>query len=101
MSPRRLLCLFYHFPPTGGAGALRCLGWARGLLAHGWTSTVVAPAGKVYHTPGEDLLASVPDGIRVRRTSNFEVRRLFSPLRALGFPTETVARICRAFCLPD
>lgn len=98
---RRVLCLFYYFPPTGGAGALRCLAYARGLLDHGWQADVVAPSGPVYHTPGEDLLPAVPPDVRVHRTRNFEVRRLFSPLRALGVPSETVARLARAVCLPD
>ena len=98
---RRVLCLFYYFPPTGGAGALRCLAYARGLLEHGWRADVVAPSGPVYHTPGEDLLSCVPPDVRVHRTRNFEVRRLFAPLRALGIPLETVARLARAVCLPD
>ncbi len=98
---KRVLCLFYYFPPSGGAGTIRCLAYARELLPHGWLSTVVAPAGPVYHTPGEDLLPAVPAEIRVHRTRNVEARRLFAPLRILGVPSETVARMARAACLPD
>jgi glycosyltransferase involved in cell wall biosynthesis len=98
---RRVLCLFYYFPPSGGAGALRCLAYARELLSHGWLSTVVSPAGPVYHTPGEDLLQAVPPEVQVCHTGNVEVRRLFAPLRAIGIPSDTVARVARAVCLPD
>ncbi len=98
---RRVLCLFYYFPPTGGAGALRCLGYARGLLARGWEPTVVTPAGTVYHTPGGDLLPALPPGIRVQRTGNLEIRNLFSPLRWIGLAPETIAALARTVSVPD
>ena len=66
---KRVLCLFYYFPPSGGAGSLRCLATARHLLDHGWLATVIAPRGNRYHTPGEDLLNSIPPEIKVVRTA--------------------------------
>ena len=93
---RRVLCLFYYFPPTGGAGALRCGGMARELLPRGWAASVVAGSVR-HHTPGEDLLARIPAEVTVRRTPAWDLRRLWSPLRHLGVPETAVAGLSRAF----
>ncbi len=98
---RNVLCLFYYFPPSGGAGSLRCLATARHLLDHGWRATVVAPRGAHYHTSGEDLLASIPAGIEVHRTACLDLKRPLGMLRRLGISPETLTRMERTFLLPD
>ena len=99
MTARRVLCLFYYFPPSGGAGALRSLAAAEGLLRRGWHPTVLTPRGDVYHTPGEGLNPGA--GIEILRTPHWELRRAFTPFRHLGIPNEALGRFSRILCLPD
>ncbi len=96
---RRVLCLFYYFPPSGGAGSLRSLAAAEGLVRQGWHPTILTPRGNVYHTSGGDL--DIAPGIEVVRTSHWELRRAFSPLRRLGVSDEALGRIARLLWLPD
>lgn len=98
---KRVLCLFYYFPPSGGAGALRCSAIARELLLHGWQATVIAPEGGIYHMPGDDLLDDIPHEVAVVRTGNLDLRRPLGLLRRLGVPNTTLDRVGRAVLVPD
>jgi len=80
MSTPRLLIMCYFFPPLGGGGVHRVLGFARHLPAFGWACTVVC-AGEEDYWVRDDSLAVPPatEVIRVRGGSG-----LTSWLKASG-----------------
>ncbi len=98
---RTVLCLFYYFPPSGGAGALRNLALVRELLPHGWQATVVAPEGNVYHTDGQELLLDLPAEVEVHRTRDLNLKRPLSLLRRLGVQDSTLTSLHKAILVPD
>src|SRR5206468_7681412 len=63
----RVLIITYLFPPSGGIGPPRYVGYTRHLPAHGFEVSVIAP--KNPHTPLYDpaLLKQVPPETRVHR----------------------------------
>jgi hypothetical protein len=65
--PHRVLIITYLFPPSGGIGPPRYVGYTRHLPAHGCEVSVIAP--KNPHTPLYDpaLLKQVPPETRVHR----------------------------------
>ncbi|MBV9355641.1 MAG: glycosyltransferase [Chloroflexi bacterium] len=71
---RRLLYLAHGFPPAGGSGPNRALGFARYLPEHGWLATVVTPGGEWASPRDESLLSDVPVGLHVVRTRSWERR---------------------------
>jgi glycosyltransferase involved in cell wall biosynthesis len=64
---RRLLVLCYFYPPLGGGGVHRVLGFTRHLPRHGWECTVVCADAGDYWVTDESLLARVPPGTEVIR----------------------------------
>jgi glycosyltransferase involved in cell wall biosynthesis len=66
---RRLLVLCYFYPPLGGGGVHRVLGFTRHLPAHGWECTVVCAGAGDYWVVDESLLARVQPGTEVVRVS--------------------------------
>ena len=64
---RRLLVLCYFYPPLGGGGVHRVLGFTRHLPRHGWECTVVCADAGDYWVTDESLLARVPQGTEVIR----------------------------------
>ena len=65
MSERRLLVLCYFYPPLGGGGVHRVLGFTRYLPRFGWTCTVVCAGEDDYWVRDDSLLARVPPETRV------------------------------------
>ena len=75
---RRLLVLCYFYPPLGGGGVHRVLGFTRHLPRHGWACTVVCADRGDYWVVDESLLARVPpdtEVIRVRGGSGISAWR--------------------------
>lgn len=72
MTSRRLLIVAYYFPPLGGIGSLRALGYAHQLREHGWETAVLAPRCGAYYRD-EDL--HFPDE-HVVRTGSLELSRI-------------------------
>jgi glycosyltransferase involved in cell wall biosynthesis len=68
---RRVLIVAYYFPPLGGIGALRALGFASDLSEFGWEATVLAPENGAYH---RDPSLSFPEE-RVIRARSLELSR--------------------------
>ena len=64
---RRLLVLCYFYPPLGGGGVHRVLGFTRHLPRHGWECTVVCADAGDYWVSDESLLAGVPRATEVIR----------------------------------
>lgn len=67
-----VLFIAYFFPPVGGAGVQRALSFARYLPQEGVLPTVIAgpvAADERWSPVDVSLVAAVPDGVRVHRTS--------------------------------
>jgi len=97
---RKLLLVSYYFPPLAGSGVFRPLRMSRCLPRHGWEVTVltVSARARVLKDPG--LVAEVPAGVRVERTSSIEPRVPLIVLHRLGL--HALARsIERWFLVPD
>jgi len=76
---RRVLVLAYYFPPLGGAGVQRVVGFVRHLPELGYESTVVTSPGVAtseWGTPDEELAALLPRGTEVRRAQGPEPKRI-------------------------
>jgi glycosyltransferase involved in cell wall biosynthesis len=65
---RRLLMIAYHFPPlAGSSGIQRTLRFVQHLPRHGWEPIVLTANPISYDETNVDLLAEVPEHIRVER----------------------------------
>ena len=80
----RVLFFAYYFPPMGGIGSLRALGFARHLPAAGAEVAVIAPRTGTY---GLDPTLAVPDGVRVVRTGSLEPAVLLGRGGRAGAPS--------------
>jgi len=65
----RLLLVCYFYPPLGGGGVHRVLGFTRHLPAHGWDCTVVCAGEHDYWVQDASLAAQVPAGTEVIRVT--------------------------------
>jgi glycosyltransferase involved in cell wall biosynthesis len=76
---RRVLVLAYYFPPLGGAGVQRIVGFVRHLPELGYESTVVTSPGVAtseWGTPDAELVALLPKGTEVLRAPGPEPKRI-------------------------
>jgi hypothetical protein len=70
MSVKRVLMLCYYYPPQGGVGCVRSVGFSSHLHEHGWAPTVLSvsnPFKPMMPVTGEP----VPDGVDVRYARNW------------------------------
>ncbi len=66
-----LLVIAYFFPPLGGGGVQRTLGFVRHLPAFGYNPVVLAAAPSVaYWAMDESLLHDLPPGVEVHRVAD-------------------------------
>ncbi len=79
-----VLFFAYYFPPMGGIGSLRALGFARHLPAAGVRVTVIAPRTGTY---GLDSSLAVPEDVRVVRTGSLEPAVLLGRGGRAGAPS--------------
>lgn len=72
---KTILMVDYAFPPVGGAGAQRTLGYVAHLSKFGWSPIVltVASGHASYYDPS--LLDEIPDGVFVVRARSIEPAR--------------------------
>ncbi len=86
--PLRLLVLTYYWPPSGGAGVQRCLKFVKHLGRFGVEATVITVAASqaTYPVLDESLLAEVPAGVRVIRTSTSEPFESYKKLTGRAVP---------------
>ena len=104
---RRLLVLSYFYPPHGGGGVHRVLGFTQHLPAHGWDCTVVCGGAEDYWIVDDRLLARVPESTLVVRVPGgsplgawLRVRRQdrgVRPQRAFGW----MRRLADFWLVPD
>lgn len=69
MSARRLLVLCYFYPPLGGGGVHRVLGFTRHLPRHGWNTTVVCAGEEDYWVIDASLEERIPEATEVVRVT--------------------------------
>lgn len=69
MSRRRLLIVCYFYPPLGGGGVHRVLGFTRHLPAHGWDCTVVCAGEEDYWVKDPSLADQVHPATEVVRVT--------------------------------
>ena len=85
MGRKKVLIVTYHFPPTGGAGALRPLKTAKYLPQHGWDPIVLTVKNPDwYYAQDGLLLKDMPTAGVVVRTFMLRsawVYRTLNPLR--------------------
>ena len=86
--PLRLLVITYYWPPSGGAGVQRCLKFVKHLGRFGVEATVITVAASqaTYPVLDESLLAEVPAGVRVIRTSTSEPFESYKKLTGRAVP---------------
>ncbi len=91
MSKRALLIAF-HFPPqAGSSGIQRTLSFSKHLGKYGWEPMVLSAHPRAYAQQNPSQLASVPDGLVVRRVFALDTKR------HLGYK----GRYAEALALPD
>jgi len=73
---KRVLIIAYYFPPMGGSGVQRPLGFAKYLPEYGWKPIVLAPEAGIYHTFDSSLMGEIEDQeidiIRVQKGTFFQ-----------------------------
>ncbi len=72
--PGTVLQIAHGFPPASGSGSNRALAFARYLPAFGWRPVVLTPGTPWASNSDVQLLAQLPPGVTVVRTSSFERR---------------------------
>lgn len=87
---KTVLMIDYLFPPLGGAGAQRTLGYVRHLPAFGWTPIVLTVRSGEHSVYDASLLERVPKEVTVRRSGSLEPVRLIKALLPAGSPTRSV-----------
>lgn len=63
----RALVVSYFFPPIGGGGVYRPLGWARYLPEFGWDVTFLCAGPGGWFVEDESLLSRIPPGTEILR----------------------------------
>lgn len=69
---KSVLIIDYYFPPIAGPGVRRTLGYLNHLPSYGWSPLVLTVRSGESSFYDASLLAQVPDGIPVYRTSSIE-----------------------------
>ncbi len=77
---KNVLIICYYWPPAGGPGVQRWLGFARHLPALGFQVTVLVPENADYPVIDKSLVRAVPQGITVLKVPIKEPSRLASSL---------------------
>lgn len=81
---KRLLMVIPFFPPIGGGGVYRPLGFVRHLEHYGWLPTVIAPRGTAFWIRDPSLVRLIPPSCEVVRTDTMSAQRLLAMLRRDG-----------------
>ncbi|MEO6866923.1 MAG: glycosyltransferase [Gaiellales bacterium] len=100
----RALLVTYYFPPAGGGGVQRVLGWCRHLPRSGVEVTVIAP--REPHWVNHDTTLVIPGETAVVRTSDPSPaavipRQALAEVRGLRRLIRRIALQPRRFAIPD
>jgi len=105
---KHVLMIVPFFPPDGGGGVYRPLGFVKYLERYGWRPTVVAPEAGSFWIEDPSLVEDVPPSVVVRRTPTLSGQSLLRRLRgrrrsqvrsSRGFGL--LRRVGAALLLPD
>ncbi len=77
---RQLLMIVPFFPPSGGGGVHRPLGFVKYLEKFGWQATVVSPRPDAFWIDDRSLLGEVPESCSVFRTESLSGQFILSRL---------------------
>jgi glycosyltransferase involved in cell wall biosynthesis len=77
---KQLLMIVPFFPPSGGGGVHRPLGFVKYLEKFGWRTTVVAPRADAFWIADRSLLDQVPPSCSVYRTETLSGQFILSRL---------------------
>lgn len=73
---RRALLIAFHFPPqAGSSGIQRTLSFSKHLGRHGWEPLVLSANPRAYGATNASQLASLPDGLVVKRAFALDAKR--------------------------
>ena len=75
-----ILVIAYYWPPAGGPGVQRWLGFTTHLVEMGYEVTLVVPQNAHYPVEDKSLLTAVPEGVMVLKVPIKEPSRLASSL---------------------
>jgi glycosyltransferase involved in cell wall biosynthesis len=88
----KILMTAFHFPPqAGSSGVLRTLNFVKYLPEHGWQPTVLSAHPRAYTETRDDLLAAIPESVKVIRAQALDAARHLS----------VSGKYPRLFALPD
>ena len=60
-----ILMVSYYYPPYGGSGTFRSLGFSRNLVRFGWKLSVLTASEYLPELRDNSLLSRLPEGIRI------------------------------------
>lgn len=76
---KRVLMVAFHFPPlAGSSGIQRTLRFVQHLPEFGWAPSVLTAVPRAYERTSDDLLADVPQNVRVTRAFALDTARHLS-----------------------
>jgi hypothetical protein len=78
---KQILMVIPFFPPIGGGGVYRPLGFVRHLEHYGWRPTVIAPRGSAFWIHDSSLVRMIPPSCEVVRTDTLSAQRLLAATR--------------------
>lgn len=93
---RKVLMIAFHYPPfSGGSGILRTLKFSQYLPRHQWQPIILSANPRAYPVTEEGQLASVPQGVIVKRPFALDTARHLafrgSYLRCFALPDRWVS----------
>lgn len=86
---RRVLIITYYWPPSGGAGVMRWLKFAKYLRLYGWEPVVYTPENPESFYDDESLLGDIPEGVEVIKTRIWEPYKIYKKIT--GTENEKIA----------
>ena len=72
-----VLLISYYFPPMGGAGTQRSVGFVKYLPENGWNPYVLTVKNDKYYFHDNDLLNEISSNVNIFRTHYFEPRHIY------------------------
>ena len=91
-----MLIVTYYWPPAGGPGVQRVLKFAKYLPQFGWEPIILTVENGNYPAIDEELVAEVPNGLKVYRTKTLEPFALYNKFRGQskksGIDTFTITK---------
>ncbi len=95
---RKVLIIAYYFPPMGLSGVQRTVKFAKFLPKYGWKPTVLTVEPTGYYAFDDTLLKEAEEaGVRIVRTSSYDVNRLLKKQGVIKMPSERMRKVLQFF----